>query len=232
MAKLSVQNPTDLIQSATVNFNGLAPDGVLSSSSGGYTWAAGVNQGLIAPLELGITESMRVLRLQLFMVGHDTWRIELLDGTSVAVLRSGTTETSFTAEGVTFLSNGQKLRVITTGAGTSSVKMVCTLVSSYVFSPAPVSTQVEITGVTVTASENMSQVGGTAVDVGNGIASPGSQRMVIASDNTPFPIKIDLTTPGTTNAISVAQVGANTVLVGNGESGFGCQRVTGASKKN
>lgn len=38
--------------------------------------------------------------------------------------------------------------------------------------------------------------------MGNGVTGTGSQRVTVASDNTPFAIKIDQTTPGTTNAVS------------------------------
>ena len=44
-------------------------------------------------------------------------------------------------------------------------------------------------------------VDGSAVLTGNGVTGAGSQRVTVASDNTPFAVKIDQTTPGTTNAV-------------------------------
>ena len=79
------------------------------------------------------------------------------------------------------------------------------------------------------AAANTTQINGVTLLAGNGVTGTGSQRVTIASDNTPFPIKLDQTTPGTTNAISIAQLGANTISTGNGVSGTGVQRVTIAS---
>lgn len=78
-------------------------------------------------------------------------------------------------------------------------------------------------------SMNLAQVNGITTLAGNGVAGTGAQRVTIASDNTPFPIKIDQTTPGTTNAISLAQIGSTTTLAGNGTSGNGAQRIVAAS---
>lgn len=50
-------------------------------------------------------------------------------------------------------------------------------------------------------SVNESQINGVTPLMGNGVTGTGSQRVTVASDNTPFPIKIDQTTPGTTNAV-------------------------------
>lgn len=52
-------------------------------------------------------------------------------------------------------------------------------------------------------SVNVSKINGVTVLMGNGITGTGSQRVTIASDNTPFPIKIDQTTLGTTNGVSL-----------------------------
>lgn len=73
------------------------------------------------------------------------------------------------------------------------------------------------------------QIGTTTVVAGNGVTGAGSQRVTIASDNTPFPVKVDQTTPGTTNAVSLAQIGATTVTTGNGVASAGAQRVAVAS---
>jgi hypothetical protein len=88
----------------------------------------------------------------------------------------------------------------------------------------PVSGTVTITP-SGTQSVNVAQIAGTTTLTGNGVTGAGSQRVTVASDNTPFPIKIDQTTVGTTNAMSVAQLGANTVSTGNGASGTGVLRV-------
>jgi hypothetical protein len=76
---------------------------------------------------------------------------------------------------------------------------------------------------------SLAQIGANTVLTGNGVAGVGAQRVTIASDNTPFPIKLDQTTPGTTNAVALAQIGGNTILTGNGVTGTGSQRVTIAS---
>lgn len=63
-------------------------------------------------------------------------------------------------------------------------------------------------------SVNVAQINGVTTLMGNGTTGTGSQRVTIASDNTPFPIKIDQTTPGTTNAVSLAQIGGTTIVNG------------------
>jgi hypothetical protein len=80
-----------------------------------------------------------------------------------------------------------------------------------------------------TNAVSIAQIGSTTITAGNGVTGAGSQRVTIASDNTPFPIKIDQTTPGTTNAFAVAQIGSTTVATGNGVVGAGVQRVAIAS---
>lgn len=71
---------------------------------------------------------------------------------------------------------------------------------------------------------NIKEINAVTPLMGNGITGTGSQRVTVASDNTPFPIKIDQTTPGTTNAVALAQLGSTTVSVGVGASGAGTQR--------
>lgn len=78
-------------------------------------------------------------------------------------------------------------------------------------------------------SVNVAQINGVTPLMGNGVTGTGSQRVTIASDNTPYAIKIDQTTPGTTNGISIAQIGSTTVATGNGVVGTGVQRVAIAS---
>lgn len=73
--------------------------------------------------------------------------------------------------------------------------------------------------------------------MGNGVTGTGSQRVTVASDNTPFPVKIDQTTPGTTNLVALAanqsvnnaQIGGVAVSTGVGVTGTGVQRVVEAS---
>lgn len=52
-------------------------------------------------------------------------------------------------------------------------------------------------------SVNAAQINGVTPLMGNGTTGTGSQRVTVASDNTPFPIKIDQTTPDSTNLVSV-----------------------------
>lgn len=86
-------------------------------------------------------------------------------------------------------------------------------------------------------SVNVAQMNGVTTTMGNGVAGTGVQRVAVASDNTPFPVKIDQTTPGTTNLVALAanqsvnnaQINGVTPLMGNGVSGTGSQRVTIAS---
>lgn len=51
-------------------------------------------------------------------------------------------------------------------------------------------------------SVNVSQINGVTPLMGNGVTGTGSQRVTVASDNTPFPVKIDQTTPDSTNLVS------------------------------
>lgn len=82
-------------------------------------------------------------------------------------------------------------------------------------------------------SVNTAQINGVAPVMGNGVTGTGSQRVTVASDNTPFAVKIDQTTPGTTNLVALAanqsvnnvQIGGVAVAVGSGASSTGTQRV-------
>lgn len=53
-------------------------------------------------------------------------------------------------------------------------------------------------------SNNQTRVGSATVLTGNGVTGTGSQRVTVASDNSPIPFKIDQTTPGTTNKVDIA----------------------------
>lgn len=50
-------------------------------------------------------------------------------------------------------------------------------------------------------SVNESQINGVTPLMGNGVTGTGSQRVTVASDNTPFAVKVDQTTDGTTNGV-------------------------------
>ena len=81
------------------------------------------------------------------------------------------------------------------------------------------------------ASVNVAKVNGVTVLMGNGVTGTGSQRVTIASDNTPFAVKTDQTTHGTTDLVAadITKVNGNTALAGNGVTGTGSLRVTIAS---
>jgi hypothetical protein len=63
-----------------------------------------------------------------------------------------------------------------------------------------------IGALTANQSVNNAQIAGVATATGNGVTGTGSQRVTVASDNTPFAVKIDQTTPGTTNAVNSTPV--------------------------
>jgi hypothetical protein len=124
--------------SAGVNFNASLPDGDLSTNlnTGRITFAPGTNQGLFDPLLMGHRGHVRVVRLQLFMTGQTTWSLSVDDPTSVAgvysngVIVAGTTETFVEKEYLTIISPGQRIKLVTVGAGTTAIKMVLTLASA------------------------------------------------------------------------------------------------------
>ena len=78
-------------------------------------------------------------------------------------------------------------------------------------------------------SVNVAQVNGVTTLMGNGVTGTGSQRVTVASDNTPFPVKLDQTTPGTTNGCSISHIAGTAVASGNGAVSAGVQRVAIAS---
>lgn len=93
----------------------------------------------------------------------------------------------------------------------------------------PTFTETDLTLLSVNLTGNLrttlQQISGTTILTGNGTTGAGSQRVTIASDNTPFPVKIDQTTPGTTNAVAIAQLGSTTISTGVGATGAGVQRM-------
>jgi hypothetical protein len=86
-------------------------------------------------------------------------------------------------------------------------------------------------GTTDLVAADVVKISGTAAVTGNGVTGAGSQRVTIASDNTPYAVKTDQTTHGTTDLVAddVVKIGGTTVLTGNGVTGAGSQRVTIAS---
>jgi hypothetical protein len=82
-----------------------------------------------------------------------------------------------------------------------------------------------LVAITANSAINNAQINGVTPLMGNGVTGTGSQRVTIASDNTPHAVKIDQTTVGTTNAVSLAQIGATAIATGNGVSSAGVQRV-------
>lgn len=66
-------------------------------------------------------------------------------------------------------------------------------------------------GANVTAGNalqhDVTSIAGNAALAGNGVTGTGSQRVTVASDNTPFAVKIDQTTPGTTNLVAAKVTG-------------------------
>lgn len=137
---LSIYAPVDLVQQATVNFNGLLPSGALSTDHGRFIWAADANQGLYEPYGLGINTELSVIRIQLIMAGQSTWSVELLNGNGTATaytpytLSAGTTDSIVTIDTPCSLGYGQSLRITTLGAGTTNVTSIVTVMSmSYPF---------------------------------------------------------------------------------------------------
>ena len=76
-----------------------------------------------------------------------------------------------------------------------------------------------------TLDVNVKQINGITPLMGNGVTGTGSQRVTVASDNTPFPVKIDQTTPGTTNNVSII-TGQNGIAGGTGVDGATVPRVS------
>jgi len=76
----------------------------------------------------------------------------------------------------------------------------------------------------------------TPLSTGNGVATTGALRVVVASDNTAYSVNAIqsgawtiTTTPPANQSVNVAQISGTTTLVGNGATGAGSQRVTIAS---
>ncbi len=69
-------------------------------------------------------------------------------------------------------------------------------------------------------SVNVAQINGVTTLMGNGVTGTGSQRVTVASDNTPFAVKTDQTTHGTTDLVAsdVTKI-AGTAIVNGGVAG-------------
>lgn len=67
-------------------------------------------------------------------------------------------------------------------------------------------------------SVNVSQINAVTPLMGNGVTGTGSQRVTVASDNTPFAVKTDQTTHGTTDKVAadITQVAGAAISQGNG----------------
>ncbi len=55
---------------------------------------------------------------------------------------------------------------------------------------------------TTAVATDITKINSVTPLMGNGVTGTGSQRVTVASDNTPFGVKIDQTTPGTTNLVA------------------------------
>jgi hypothetical protein len=81
-----------------------------------------------------------------------------------------------------------------------------------------------------TMFHDMTSINGVTPLMGNGATGTGSQRVTVASDNTPFPVKTDQTTHGTTDKVAAdLYVGGSATAAGNGTTGSSSPRVTIAS---
>jgi hypothetical protein len=76
-------------------------------------------------------------------------------------------------------------------------------------------------------SVNVSQINGVTPLMGNGTTGTGSQRVTVASDNTPFAVKTDQTTHGTTDLVAadLTKIAGTATSVNQGASDAGTQRV-------
>ena len=79
---------------------------------------------------------------------------------------------------------------------------------------------VDIGKLTANQSVNVAQINGVTTLMGNGVTGTGSQRVTVASDNTPFAVKTDQTTHGTTDLVAadITKI-AGTAIVNGGLAG-------------
>ena len=80
---------------------------------------------------------------------------------------------------------------------------------------------------------NVKQINGVTPLMGNGVTGTGSQRVTIASDNTPFPVKTDQTTHGTTDLVAadITKVAGGTAITSGvtGSQAVGGDTASGSS---
>lgn len=74
---------------------------------------------------------------------------------------------------------------------------------------------------------NIKEINAVTPLMGNGVTGTGSQRVTIASDNTPFAIKTDQTTHGTTDLVAadITKVAGTAIDTNSGNKSAGTQRV-------
>lgn len=185
--------------------------------------------------------------LQLKADLSETQPVSLASVPSHAVTNAGTFAVQAAESDGANVTLGAKADAKSTATDTTAVSAMSVLKQISASVQAPPSQAVTNAGTFATQSTLQTQtdtvmVGGVNVKeinavtplMGNGVTGTGSQRVTVASDNTPFPVKIDQTTPGTTNlvalaanqSVNVAQINGVTTLMGNGASGTGAQRVT------
>ena len=111
-----------------------------------------------------------------------------------------------------------KVDISGTSANSTAIKVDNSAVTQ------PVSGTVSITA---NSSVNVAQMNGVTTLMGNGTTGTGSQRVTIASDNTPFAIKTDQTTHGTTDLVAadITKVGGTAVDSNSGNKSNGTMRV-------
>ncbi|MCU1308249.1 MAG: capsular biosynthesis protein [Acidobacteriaceae bacterium] len=135
---------------------------------------------------------------------------------------------------------GSKADAKSTATDTTAVSIMSVLKEISAMEQAPASRAVTNAGTfavqdsildgAVTASvlqSNVKQINGVTPLMGNGVTGTGSQRVTVASDNTPFPVKTDQTTHGTTDLVAadVTKLGGTAIDTNSGNKSAGTQRV-------
>lgn len=107
----------------TANFDGGIPTGPAAGADSSFTWVDNVSNGLIDPLYLGVEDTLRVWSVSLTMAGQSTWSLNKISGLTSVSIVSGTDESTFVLGQQVILGRGEKLSLVTTGTGTTFVKM-------------------------------------------------------------------------------------------------------------
>ena len=126
---VSLNGVTELIHqksgaAGTANFDGGIPRGPVDGADSSLTWLDSESSGLIDPVYLGIDSALRVWSVSITMSGQSTWSLNKISGMTSVVIASGTTEPAYALGSQLVLYKGEKLSLVTTGAGTKSVKFV------------------------------------------------------------------------------------------------------------